>query len=540
MGTHVSRVKSVDLDAWTDEQLQSVLQWGNTRANKSVSSPIALLGTELLTFPRYWEAKLAPGHVPSEGKIENFIRTKYESKRWVMDGGIPDPATLDDEGDDDIPLNLVQEKQKLERSSSTRTPSSSQPRKAGAQSEDIDLFGDSTQPIPRPATTTPSITHPPPPKAAPAPPKQTKPGDSLLGLDFFGPPTTQGAPPGRPSSAAPNPQGSAVPSRPDLKQSILSLYASNPRQQSQSQTPSRALSNSQSPTLPQQQPQQTSLGGLGDSFSGLSFTSSATAASQPQQSKPSPFANLGSFSSPRSTPTQISPSTSGGGFFNATSLKPAPAMKPPPPQATQTISNSSGFFNINSPTGVTPKTTTSPAAPALASGLGDLFDFSSPPAATQSTQKPTISPTNSKSVFNLSAQPLKSASTQQHSSQATTETSASATLSPGWASTDAWGSNDAWATPDTSTKHTTTPPVATLQPNLTSTDFGWSSTGGELEASNTLSHPPAPKTVSADEDFGGWSSASRTDSTPKVSASVGKTSGTGFVGNDDLFSNVWE
>ena len=35
MGTHISRVKSVDLDAWTDEQLQSVLKWGNARANKS-------------------------------------------------------------------------------------------------------------------------------------------------------------------------------------------------------------------------------------------------------------------------------------------------------------------------------------------------------------------------------------------------------------------------------------------------------------------------------------------------------------------------
>lgn len=33
-------------------------------------------------------------------KIENFIRTKYESKRWVMDGPMPDPATLDD--DDDV------------------------------------------------------------------------------------------------------------------------------------------------------------------------------------------------------------------------------------------------------------------------------------------------------------------------------------------------------------------------------------------------------------------------------------------------------
>ena len=51
---------------------------------------------------RYWEAKLAPGHVPAEAKIENFIRTKYESKRWTMDGPMPDPSTLDVDGDDDV------------------------------------------------------------------------------------------------------------------------------------------------------------------------------------------------------------------------------------------------------------------------------------------------------------------------------------------------------------------------------------------------------------------------------------------------------
>jgi Putative GTPase activating protein for Arf len=42
MGTHISRVKSVDLDAWTDEQLQSVLKWGNSRANKCVNAQMCL------------------------------------------------------------------------------------------------------------------------------------------------------------------------------------------------------------------------------------------------------------------------------------------------------------------------------------------------------------------------------------------------------------------------------------------------------------------------------------------------------------------
>lgn len=36
MGTHISRVKSVDLDSWTDEQLASMVRWGNARANKYV------------------------------------------------------------------------------------------------------------------------------------------------------------------------------------------------------------------------------------------------------------------------------------------------------------------------------------------------------------------------------------------------------------------------------------------------------------------------------------------------------------------------
>lgn len=65
MGTHISRVKSVDLDSWTDEQLQSMLKWGNARANKLVGNWIYLF-RRVANRTRYWEAKLAPGHVPSE------------------------------------------------------------------------------------------------------------------------------------------------------------------------------------------------------------------------------------------------------------------------------------------------------------------------------------------------------------------------------------------------------------------------------------------------------------------------------------------
>ncbi|TFK38632.1 hypothetical protein BDQ12DRAFT_630382 [Crucibulum laeve] len=78
MGTHISKVKSVDLDVWTPEQMESIQKWGNHLANL------------------YWEAHLKPGHVPPEHKMESFIRSKYESRRWALDGPPPtDPSVLE-------------------------------------------------------------------------------------------------------------------------------------------------------------------------------------------------------------------------------------------------------------------------------------------------------------------------------------------------------------------------------------------------------------------------------------------------------------
>jgi len=512
MGTHISRVKSVDLDAWTDEQLQSVLRWGNARANK------------------YWEAKLAPGHVPSEAKIENFIRTKYESKRWVMEGPIPDPATLDVEGDDDIPLNLVKEKHNIERSNSQKAPSSqatgpSQVRRTLQP----DLFADEVAPTPRANTTTPAVSRPtPPPKAEAASPKQTKPGDSLLGLDFFG---TQAPPPNRPSSAAATP-GSTGQSRPDLKQSILSLYASAPRPQPQQQpshTPSGSFGGMQSPTMSRQS--QSSFGGMNDAFSSLSFNTTSPPV-QPQ-AKPSAFSNLGNMTNTRPTPLQVSsppPNISGGSFFDA---KPVQKSAPPPPQASRTFSSSSGFGAFNSAPGISP---TSAAPPAARSGLGDLFDFSAPSPHVSAPKQTITSPTTQNtSVFNLS--------TPQSAPQPKPQPSTAA--SSGWSNNDAWGSNDAWSTPDTAPIKISPPVAKAALPMQTSSNgFGWASgtslanqsivPGGGGGFSTPRSGPPI---VSADEDFGGWSSAAPVK--PGAGTAAPKPA-TGFAASEDLFSNVWE
>jgi stromal membrane-associated protein len=462
MGTHISKVKSVDLDTWTDEQLQSVLRWGNARANK------------------YWEAKLAPGHVPSEAKIENFIRTKYESKRWVMDGPMPSPEELG-EDDEDMPLKKVQEKVQIERSASQRLsgPSSqqtSQPRPQPPQQPAIDLFGDA----PPRASSGPPVSRPPP-KAEAAPPKQTKAGDSLLGLDFLGGSSAQ---PSRPSSTGP---ASAAPSRPDLKQSILSLYASTPKPAAQQVPQQHARQDSFGglSQASQKSPAQSSFGGMNDAFSNLSFTQPAA--------KPaaSPFSGLDLFSAKKSPPADMF--GGGGNFFDSKPKSPAQNRTTSPPMD---LSGFGGFSSM----------TSAPAhKPAPSSGMGDLLDLSMP-----SNPAPTSPPTSS--AFNLS---------QPASKPAPAPAAPAAPVNyAGFSNMDAWGSNDVWGS--NAAPAPAPAPAAVAPPSVSAAHApkspGWGAPAG------------------GDDDFGGWSSAAPQQTTTTQSA---KPAG-GFGGNDDLFSNVWE
>jgi len=517
MGTHISRVKSVDLDSWTDEQLQSILSWGNARANK------------------YWEAKLAPGHVPSEAKIENFIRTKYELKRWVMDGPMPDPSTLDVDGDDDIPLSVVKEKQVVERRESLRKASvgqSSAPRSVAAPPQ-ADLIGG--DPIPQRSSTAGPTANKVPPKAEPAPPKATSTKDSLLGLDFLG---TEPAAPPRPASTTGTPGGVSQ-SRPDLKQSILSLYATAPRPQPQA--PSHAPTGSISRGMPSPtgmgQPQ-SSFGGLNDAFSSLSFANSPPAVKSPQNDA---FANIGGFTSSRAPPASNTSSfsgLSGGSFFDSKPVSSAPTHQPK-----QSIGNPLGFGGMVSP----PINTTAPkAAPAPTSAaLGDLFDFSSPAPPTQVV--PTLQPaaaaiSTSTSIFNLSAQP-KPAPTAAPAPVASSTPLGSLGSFGGssLSGADVWG--NAWSAPEAPKQES---PVATKPAPAPVNDFGWGSGGGSLASQPIIpgatgGFSVAPK-VAADEEFGGWTSSTGTTTTTTTKKTAGSTSkqGGGFGGGDDLFSNVWQ
>ncbi|ROT36258.1 ArfGap-domain-containing protein [Sodiomyces alkalinus F11] len=520
MGTHISRVKSVDLDSWTDEQLQSILSWGNARANK------------------YWESKLAPGHVPSEAKIENFIRTKYELKRWVMDGPKPDPATLDVDGDDDVPLSIVKEKQNVERRESVRKASVGQSAAPSSKvpASQADLIGGDDLPQ-RSNSAGPSSVKVAS-KAGPAPPKTTSTKDSLLGLDFFGEPA---APP-RPASTSNAGGVGTAPSRPDLKQSILSLYATAPRPQAQpSQSTQAPGSFGSMPSPNNGHQQQSSLGGVQDAFSSLSFTS--TTSPKPAPAAADPFA---SFSSPplstrpapqaSSTASSAFGGLSGGSFFDS---KPA---APSGPSHQKQVSNSSfgGFAWSTSPPPASAAVAPPPAKQTQPSSMGDLFDLSAPTSQPVSAPKATSSTASSGSVFNLSSD------TPKPSQPAVTSTTSTPLASSNLSGADVWGSN-AWGAPDASSS--TNAPQASKSSATTASSSGVGGWGGSAAlGSGSFADTPivpgasggfsaAPK-VSADEEFGGWTSS--TGPTTSSGNSAAKPATGSFAGNDDLFSNVWQ
>uniref|UniRef100_A0A665THM8 Stromal membrane-associated protein 1-like n=1 Tax=Echeneis naucrates TaxID=173247 RepID=A0A665THM8_ECHNA len=66
LGVHISRVKSVNLDQWTPEQIQSMVDMGNTRAR------------------RLYEAHLPESfrRPQTDQAVEVFIRDKYERKKY--------------------------------------------------------------------------------------------------------------------------------------------------------------------------------------------------------------------------------------------------------------------------------------------------------------------------------------------------------------------------------------------------------------------------------------------------------------------------
>ncbi|KAI5948738.1 AGE2 [Candida theae] len=246
MGTHISKVKSVDLDAWTDDQIENIVQWGNAKCNG------------------FWEAKLPEGYVPDQSKIENFIRTKYDLKKWSLSSTVPNPAsikaktTLVDSGDSAAAAAAASAQTATASTTNnnngiTKSQTTPATKSGSLLDDDFGLFTSHKTSKPALSTSVPSRTPPvgvtATARAASATPVST--------AESRPPPTQQ-------LQSAQSTGGSiSSNSRPDLKKSILSLYASPSASNSfvQSQQQSPQYSNKTN----------TSVNSLSDSLAGLQF-----------------------------------------------------------------------------------------------------------------------------------------------------------------------------------------------------------------------------------------------------------------------------
>jgi len=165
LGTHISFVRSCTLDDWKEHEIQKMKETGNERSNA------------------FWEARVPPGYPkPKPGDnigLERWIRDKYEGKRFIR-------------------------KVHSEPVSVSHTPHST-----------------------RSNTPTPAVTRPaaqPPQKAASVTQTVPVPIPSQKDSEFGEFVTTAAAPPPQ----ATVPAQAALPTQPDAKASILSLFNTQP------------------------------------------------------------------------------------------------------------------------------------------------------------------------------------------------------------------------------------------------------------------------------------------------------------------------
>ncbi|KYM80117.1 Stromal membrane-associated protein 1 [Atta colombica] len=105
LGVHISKVKSVNLDTWTPEQVVSLQQMGNSRARA------------------VYEANLPDSfrRPQTDCSLESFIRAKYEHKKYIAREWVPPPlpkVNWDKELDEEAER---QRRRKKENSEATTT-----------------------------------------------------------------------------------------------------------------------------------------------------------------------------------------------------------------------------------------------------------------------------------------------------------------------------------------------------------------------------------------------------------------------------------
>lgn len=167
LGVHISRVKSVNLDSWTPEQVVSLQQMGNSRARA------------------VYEANLPDSfrRPQTDSTLESFIRAKYEAKKHIAKEWVcPPPVKVS--WDAEIEMEMKRKKEAKRKTNGspattlefpTNQSSSRTPRTAESTSTISSTSSSAVKEVSLPAPIeVPSL---------PAPTKTSSAAQDLLGLD---------------------------------------------------------------------------------------------------------------------------------------------------------------------------------------------------------------------------------------------------------------------------------------------------------------------------------------------------------------------
>ncbi|KAL7889920.1 hypothetical protein AOLI_G00021780 [Acnodon oligacanthus] len=134
LGVHISRVKSVNLDQWTPEQIQSVQSMGNTKARQ------------------LYEAHLPDNfrRPQTDQAVEFFIRDKYEKKKYYdknavndsvksSDAALPLASSPSSQAAEKNKLEKEREKKKEEKKREKETDKGNKPTAFDKKREDIQI-----------------------------------------------------------------------------------------------------------------------------------------------------------------------------------------------------------------------------------------------------------------------------------------------------------------------------------------------------------------------------------------------------------------
>ncbi|XP_036840589.1 stromal membrane-associated protein 1 isoform X12 [Oncorhynchus mykiss] len=123
LGVHISRVKSVNLDQWTQEQIQSMVDMGNNKAKQLYEAHLPD------TFRR----------PQTDQAVEFFIRDKYERKKYYDQNGLKTASEREKKKREKDPEKVNRPSSSEKKKAELQTDSRANPRRTPEPA--IDLLG---------------------------------------------------------------------------------------------------------------------------------------------------------------------------------------------------------------------------------------------------------------------------------------------------------------------------------------------------------------------------------------------------------------